>query len=329
MEKGRITKEQALSALYWLRQHISAAHGENKAADTLRSYINEREARIAELEQRPAVPQGWQPIETAPKDGSRILLIAKGGWVADGQWEKEAYAGNGAWVWPFVHREPTYWMPLPALLPAQPAEQQPTPDVAVLWENVGKGDPVDAANLALELQQFIEQQSARAAEALAIIRDIKSWDCDPERGLLSLPLELRQRMQAALAAHRKPSVAPCCGDPGDCWEPCGELGKSEAHVRVSDVSDLAPDNSGLRAVCQRHIEMISHGLNDFQPKQCPGNETSFVHLAWMLEQIPAMPTAKAHRWLGFVQACLCVAGLTTVEAERNATRELLREGGEA
>lgn len=37
-----------------------------------------------------------------------------------------------------------------------------------------------------------------------------------------------------LSPHPHDDSYPCCGDPGDCWEPCGDLGKSEEHVRVSD-----------------------------------------------------------------------------------------------
>ena len=57
---------------------------------------------------------GLQPIETAPRDGSRILLARESGY-ADGYWLASAYNGNGAWIWPYVHKVPLYWMPLPEL----------------------------------------------------------------------------------------------------------------------------------------------------------------------------------------------------------------------
>ncbi|MBP3980825.1 DUF551 domain-containing protein [Acidovorax sp. JG5] len=57
----------------------------------------------------------WQPIETAPKDSSYVLLAGKHRKdIASGYWLQSAYAGNGAWIWPFVHKYPTHWMPLPA-----------------------------------------------------------------------------------------------------------------------------------------------------------------------------------------------------------------------
>jgi hypothetical protein len=63
--------------------------------------------------------EGWQPIETAPKDSSYVLLAGKHRKdIASGYWLQSAYAGNGAWIWPFVHKYPTHWIPLPAPGPA-------------------------------------------------------------------------------------------------------------------------------------------------------------------------------------------------------------------
>lgn len=50
----------------------------------------------------------WQPIETAPKDGTSILLRSPQGRIADGEWGR-----YGAWTWPYVMVEPTEWRPLP------------------------------------------------------------------------------------------------------------------------------------------------------------------------------------------------------------------------
>ena len=58
----------------------------------------------------------WQPIETAPKDGTIILLYAvadpeTGNWYMEtGFWHEGKY-----WYWP-VNRstQPTYWQSLPA-----------------------------------------------------------------------------------------------------------------------------------------------------------------------------------------------------------------------
>lgn len=67
----------------------------------------------------------WQPIETAPKDGTRILLIASG-WsntnaAERGYWERQPYHKKPKPYWQYdrwnasTSREhpPTHWMPLP------------------------------------------------------------------------------------------------------------------------------------------------------------------------------------------------------------------------
>ena len=48
-----------------------------------------------------------------------------------------------------------------------------------------------------------------------------------------------------MPSAQQPAQPECCGDPSDCWEPCGELGKSEAHVRVADFS--LGDSERIRA----------------------------------------------------------------------------------
>jgi len=71
----------------------------------------------------------WQPIETAPKDGTRVL-IADAKNVETGQWSPAYYSGTGYFVdydegWDddrydaaqrFYRNgpQPTHWMPLPA-----------------------------------------------------------------------------------------------------------------------------------------------------------------------------------------------------------------------
>ena len=61
----------------------------------------------------------WQPIETAPKDGSFILLATPKGRIADGFWSPV----YGVWSWPYVMIEPTHWMPLPERPNAQGEEK--------------------------------------------------------------------------------------------------------------------------------------------------------------------------------------------------------------
>ena len=55
----------------------------------------------------------WLPIETAPKDGTTVLLMAFGQHgrvrIADGEYHKN----YEVWSWTYVMVNPTHWMPLP------------------------------------------------------------------------------------------------------------------------------------------------------------------------------------------------------------------------
>ena len=70
--------------------------------------------------------EAWQPIETAPKDGTRILAWAyREGWQQDGPAQVVSAWHSGRWCimgatgrdrhWPDVKDScnPTHWMPLP------------------------------------------------------------------------------------------------------------------------------------------------------------------------------------------------------------------------
>jgi hypothetical protein len=58
---------------------------------------------------------GWQPIETAPRDGTEILFWVapemSEGWAEVGHWFETAH--DGWWVAHTIERKPTHWMPLP------------------------------------------------------------------------------------------------------------------------------------------------------------------------------------------------------------------------
>lgn len=68
----------------------------------------EAELADARRESEALRADAWQPIETAPKDGSLILLRSPKGRIADGFW-----GHYGVWAWPYVMVEPTEWRPLP------------------------------------------------------------------------------------------------------------------------------------------------------------------------------------------------------------------------
>jgi hypothetical protein len=60
--------------------------------------------------------QGWQPIESAPKDGREILLSSTRDrfYIGVGQWAEADSTMNciEGWFWAYANR-PTHWMPLP------------------------------------------------------------------------------------------------------------------------------------------------------------------------------------------------------------------------
>lgn len=58
----------------------------------------------------------WQPIKTAPKDGTEMLLFNdKKKYLANGCFGQKGheYANPNVWVWPYINLEPTHWMTLP------------------------------------------------------------------------------------------------------------------------------------------------------------------------------------------------------------------------
>lgn len=75
----------------------------------LRGEVNEK-SPIAGRLKLIAEANRWQPIETAPKDGTVVLLAHPKGRIADGC----HHPRYGAWSWPYVMLEPTHWAPLPA-----------------------------------------------------------------------------------------------------------------------------------------------------------------------------------------------------------------------
>lgn len=67
----------------------------------------------------PAIPEGWRPIETAPLDGTPVLLVVDASAQGPGATSPKYGVGGYClgrrvlfdWDWGFA---PTHWMPLPA-----------------------------------------------------------------------------------------------------------------------------------------------------------------------------------------------------------------------
>lgn len=69
----------------------------------------------------------WKPIESAPKDGTPVLLFARhiyaesstrvvGAYLLDYGWLAQSYAGQGS-----ARLDPSHWMPLPPFPDSPPA----------------------------------------------------------------------------------------------------------------------------------------------------------------------------------------------------------------
>ena len=114
------TKAEALAELRKVENFASYA------SDTLRSYISAQS-------ETPPIQQGeWLPIESAPKDGTKVLGFAPNKLVIDPNfrvvtmwWRKWQDRGGDHWCWQSTESgshidEPTHWMPLPA--PPTPKE---------------------------------------------------------------------------------------------------------------------------------------------------------------------------------------------------------------
>lgn len=55
----------------------------------------------------------WQPIETAPKDGTRLLLYGFPDGAFTGEWEFDSWRMEPGFEAVDRDRWPTHWMPLP------------------------------------------------------------------------------------------------------------------------------------------------------------------------------------------------------------------------
>lgn len=93
-------------------------------------------SKATHLDEREVTDNGWQPIETAPRDGSPVLVYSAVGTIAMARWGRrylgadadEAWVWDGKWI-----PDPSHWHALPAK-PGDPSkdrgEARPSPSLS-------------------------------------------------------------------------------------------------------------------------------------------------------------------------------------------------------
>jgi hypothetical protein len=64
----------------------------------------------------------------------------------------------------------------------------------------------------------------------------------------------------------------CCGEPDQCWEPCGKLGKSEEHVGVAQ-----PQRKPLTKQERRFIHAATGSMRFFEAVEHAISQTEAAH----------------------------------------------------
>lgn len=216
------------------------------------------------------VPQGWQPIETAPKTGQALLLgyfnshgkwrTLRGEWCsADAiaeMWEEEADEG---WYEVSVEAddvpncwatEPTHWMPLPP----PPSSDAASPPLPVLAEIVPSEDPgSDTAALRAVVQasgfglyanpdeDIVQYVSRLASNASAVANAIDAFDAQ-ERGLPQAHIAeklVREIRDSLFRLSPSPAVDEVEAEPVNLPKPQGVIAYEFLHANGHAIVDYS------------------------------------------------------------------------------------------
>lgn len=129
----------------------------------------------------------WQPIETAPKDGSRLLLATPTGKLADGMWSTQ----YKVWSWPYVITEPTHWMPAPPIPQKAPNAKQTS--------EIERGERMNEEQMRAEFEDFRirfgKAEGIKPNEDDAILLRKISWLLEASQAKSVPPIERDEEMQ--------------------------------------------------------------------------------------------------------------------------------------
>lgn len=97
----------------------------------------EEYARLRTLLSSSRGEQGWRTIDSAPKDGRKMLGLIGEDEVGTIWWHRDAYEGEWWMDEADSEPEPTHWMPMPPA-PGSAAPQPPSVSSEIDWEHVAK-----------------------------------------------------------------------------------------------------------------------------------------------------------------------------------------------
>jgi hypothetical protein len=115
IEQAATPVQEALAILKWLRE---PDYAEEFSLEDLTDWLNRRPVaqmcRVVDACVAPAYAPAWQPMETAPKDGTRVLLAEQKP-IKDVSIARWVSAPHDVWIADRGNyiRRPTGWMPMP------------------------------------------------------------------------------------------------------------------------------------------------------------------------------------------------------------------------
>lgn len=153
----------------------------------------------------------WQPIATAPKDGTAILLWKANRAIVEGWWSNGGSFAMPHWSTPTNLWQPTHWMPKP-----------PAPDAALaVREQKGPNEETNAEvedgqrGSAPLVQSLPEVDSAERVVAALAVREVRQ----DEKGDYDEEGNHRSHVWGVLACH----ACDCGGSHPDAKKPCSRI----------------------------------------------------------------------------------------------------------